>query len=61
MAAALLTAAGPLERLITEKAYDADWLRTSLAEQYCEPVILRARRPSELAGAEYIHRWAGWL
>ena len=39
MAAALLAAAGPLGRLIADKAYDADWLRRALAEQGCEAVI----------------------
>jgi len=39
MAAALLAASGPLERLIADKAYDANWLRRELARQGCEAVI----------------------
>ena len=39
MAAALLAAAGPVERLIADKAYDANWLRGLLAEQGAEAVI----------------------
>ena len=39
MAGALLAAAGPAERLIADKAYDANWLRQALAERGVEAVI----------------------
>jgi transposase len=39
MAAALLDAAGPLERLIADKGYDANHLRHRLAAQGAEAVI----------------------
>jgi len=39
MAGALLAAAGPAERLIADKAYDANWLREALAQRGVEAVI----------------------
>lgn len=39
MAAALLAKAGPIARLIADKAYDADALRRRLAERGAEAVI----------------------
>ncbi|WFU46036.1 transposase (plasmid) [Bradyrhizobium sp. CB82] len=36
---AVNTAAGPIQRLIADKAYDADSLRTLLAEQGAQAVI----------------------
>jgi len=39
MAAALVAAAGPFQRLIADRAYDANHLRTLLAERGAEAVI----------------------
>lgn len=47
MASRLLAAAGPIERLIADKAYDTDRLRALLAQQGIEAVIpsIARRRP----------------
>lgn len=47
MAPELLSAAGPIERLIADKAYDTNRLRALLAEQHIEPVIpsIARRKP----------------
>jgi transposase len=47
MAPELLTAAGPIERLIADKAYDTNRLRALLAEQQIEAVIpsIARRKP----------------
>ena len=39
MAEALITAAGPIRRLLADKGYDADHLRQRLADQGAEAVI----------------------
>ena len=47
MAAELLSAAGPVERLLADKAYDTNRLRTFLAQRGIEPVIpsIARRKP----------------
>ena len=47
MAEALLSAAGPIERLIADKAYDANHLRRWLADRAVEAVIpsIARRKP----------------
>ena len=50
MAPALIAAAGPIKRLIADKAYDANSLRQLLAEQGAKAVI-----PSTLSRRQPIH------
>lgn len=52
MAAALLNAAGPIARLIADKAYDTNPLRRLLAEQGTEAVIpsIARRKPPLMIG-----------
>jgi transposase len=47
MAPALVAAAGPISRLLADKAYDTNPLRALLAEKAIEPVIpsIRRRKP----------------
>jgi transposase len=47
MAPELLAAAGPIERLIADKAYDTNRLRSLLAERHVEAVIpsIARRKP----------------
>jgi transposase len=47
MAPELLSAAGPIERLIADKAYDTDRLRSMLALRAIEPIIpsIARRKP----------------
>ena len=47
MAPALVAAAGPVSRLLADKAYDTNPLRALLADKTIEPVIpsIRRRRP----------------
>jgi transposase len=50
MAEELLSAAGPIERLIADKAYDTNRLRTYLQQRGIEAVIpSRARRKPRIA------------
>ena len=51
MAPALIAAAGPIKRLIADKAYDAKSLRQLLAEQGAKAVI-----PSTLSGCSLVSR-----
>jgi len=48
MAPQLLAAAGPIERLIADKAYDTDRLRSLLAQQGIEAVIPSIARRNPL-------------
>lgn len=47
MAPDLLSAAGPVERLIADKAYDTNWLRNLLAQSGVEAIIpsIARRKP----------------
>jgi transposase len=47
MAPALVAAAGPISRLLADKAYDTNTLRALLADKAIEPVIpsIRRRKP----------------
>ena len=47
MAPALVTAAGPISRLLADKAYDTNPLRALLADKAIEPIIpsIRRRKP----------------
>lgn len=47
MAPALVAAAGPISKLIADKAYDTNSLRALLSERAIEPVIpsIRRRKP----------------
>ena len=47
MAPALVVAAGPISRVLADKAYDTNPLRALLAEKAIEPVIpsIRRRKP----------------
>ena len=59
MAPALIAAAGPIKRLIADKAYDANSLRQLLAEQGAKAVIpstLSRRQPIPYSKALYRQR-----
>jgi transposase len=59
MAPALIAAAGPIKRLIADKAYDANSLRHLLAEQGAKAVIpstLSRRQPISYSMAIYRQR-----
>jgi transposase len=59
LAPELLRAAGPIERLIADKAYDTNNLRSLLAEQGIEPVIpslSRRKQPIPYDPAAYRQR-----
>jgi transposase len=48
MAPALVAAAGPISRLLADKAYDTNLLRAVLADNGIEPVIPSIRRRKSL-------------